>query len=153
MDIGKRLYFIVILLAFAICFVAVYESFNLQKKDKDAEISGILQKAREQASHLEVTDILLSTEEESEHPLKFILPSSKGEQENIPTAQTFLKEESLQIPQAPKGFFARLTNNYVIFREKFDITPDLTDYIDNIHGNFVLDIIPFSLNAEFKRLF
>ena len=153
MDIGKKLYFIVILLAFAICFVAVYESLDLQKKDNDIEISNILKKAREQASQLEVSDVLLSTEEESKDSFKFILPATKGEQEIIPTAQTFLKEESLQIPQAPKGFFAKLTNNYVIFRERFDITPDLTDFIDEIHGNFVLDIIPFSLSSEFKRLF
>ena len=153
MDIGKRLYFIVILLTLTICCVAVYESFNLQKEDKDINISNILQKAREQASNLKVKDILSPIEDESKTTFKFNLPSVKGEQESIPTAQTFIKEESLQIPQAPKGFTAKLTNNYVIFREQFDITKDLTDYIDNIHGNFVLDIIPFSLNSEFKRLF
>lgn len=154
MDIGKRLYSITILLALAICFVAVYESFNLQKKDKDAEISNILQKARQQASHLEVTDVLMPLEDEPpQNSFKFVLPSTKGETESIPTARTFVKEDSLQIPQAPKGFFARLTNNYVIFREQFDITNDLTDFIDNIHGNFVLDIIPFSLSSEFNRLF
>lgn len=153
MDIGKRLYLIVILLALAICFVAVYESFNLQKEDKDINISNILQKAREQASNLKATDVLMPIEGESEGTLKFTLPAAKSEQESIPTAQTFTKQDSLQIPQAPKGFFAKLTNNYVIFREQFDITQDLTDFIDNIHGNFVLDIIPFSLNSEFKRLF
>lgn len=153
MDISKRLYSIVILLALAICFVAVYESFHLDKEDTNAKVSDILQKAREKASQSETMDILTPLEEESENNFKFTLPSVKGEQENIPTAQTFIKEESLQIPQAPKGFFAKLTNNYVIFREQFDITKDLTDFIDDIHGNFVLDIIPFSLNSEFKRLF
>ncbi|MBO4707193.1 MAG: hypothetical protein J5594_01365 [Elusimicrobiaceae bacterium] len=153
MDIGKRLYFVVILLALVICFIAVYESFNLQKENKDVNISNILQKAREQSTNLQVTDVLMPIEEESEETFKFTLPAAKGEQESIPTAQTFIKEDSLQIPQAPKGFFAKLTNNYVIFRERFDITQDLTDFIDNIHGNFVLDIIPFSLNSEFKRLF
>lgn len=153
MDISKRLYFIVILLAFAICYVAVHESFYLEQKNKDEKISNILQKARKQVSNTEVKDIMTPLEDESQNDLKFILPSAKGEQENVPTAQTFIKEESLQIPQAPKGFFAKLTNNYVIFREQFDITKDLTDYLDEIHGNFVLDIIPFSLNSEFKRLF
>lgn len=142
MDISKRLYFIVILLALVICSVAVYESFILQKEDKNSKISDILNKAREQASHLEVTDVLIPLEEESQDSFKFTLPSAKGEQESIPTAQTFVKEESLQIPQAPKGFTAKLTNNYVIFRERFDVTKDLTDFIDNIHGNFVLDIFP-----------
>ena len=153
MDISKRLYSIVILLAIAICFIAVYESFNLKKKDRNEKVASILQKARNQASNLEVTDVLMPLEDEQQDNFLFSLPSTTGEQESIPTAQTFLKEESLQIPQAPKGFTAKLTNNYVIFREKYDITPDLTDFIDTIHGNFVLDIIPFSLNAEFKRLF
>ena len=153
MDISKRLYFIIILLAIAICSVAVYESFNLKKEDDKANISKILQKARQQASHLEVADVLMPLEDEPQDSFKFSLPAITGEQESIPTAQTFIKEESLQIPQAPKGFTAKLTNNYVIFREQFDITQDLTDFIDNIHGNFVLDIIPFSLNSEFKRLF
>ena len=153
MDISKRLYSIVMLLAFAICFVAIYESFNLQQKDSDTQISNILQKARKKVTNSDVVDIMTPLDEESQNGFKFILPSSKGEQENVPTAQTFIKEESLQIPQAPKGFFAKLTNNYVIFREKFDITKDLTDFIDDIHGNFVLDIIPFSLSSDFKRLF
>lgn len=153
MDISKRLYSVVILLALAICFAAVYESFQLQKKDKDTKISDILKKARKQASNTESVNILTPLEEEEQNNFKFTLPSAKREQESIPTAQTFIKEESLQIPQAPRGFFAKLTNNYVIFREQFDITKDLTDFIDNIHGNFILDIIPFSLNSEFKRLF
>lgn len=153
MDIGKRLYSVVILLVIAICFVAVRESFNLQEENKDTTISNILKKARAQASNLEVADVLMPLEDESPDTSKFILPSTKGEQETIPIARTFMKEESLQIPQAPKGFFAKLTNNYVIFREKYDVTQDLTDFIDNIHGNFVLDIIPFSLNSDFKRLF
>ncbi len=153
MDISKRLYSIVILLALAICFVAVYESFDLKKKDKDVNISKILQKTRDKAHSANVTDILTPMEGEKQNTFKFSLPAAKGNTEGIPTAQTFMKEESLQIPLAPKGFTAKLTNNYVIFREQFDITKDLTDFIDSIHGNFVLDIIPFSLNSEFKRLF
>ena len=152
MDITNRLYFIVILLALFICSVAVYEGLNLQPKDnKGADISNILNKARNQAKNTQTPDVLTPVEGETQ--TNFILPAAKTEQEAIPTAQTFMKEESLEIPQAPKGFFARLTNNYIIFREQFDITQELTDFINNIHGNFVLDIIPFSLDAEFKRLF
>ncbi len=153
MDISKRLYSVVILLALAICFIAVYESINLPKGNNDTQISNILQKAREQVSNSKDKGILSPLEDSQEGTYKFVMPLSQSEQESIPTAKTFIKEESLQIPQAPNGFFAKLTNNYVIFREQFDITKDLTDFIDNIHGNFVLDIIPFSLNSEFKRLF
>ena len=58
MDISKRLYSIVMLLAFAICFVAIYESFNLQQKDSDTQISNILQKARKKVSNSEIMDIM-----------------------------------------------------------------------------------------------
>ncbi|MDR0953310.1 MAG: hypothetical protein LBM71_03875, partial [Elusimicrobiota bacterium] len=53
----------------------------------------------------------------------------------------------------PPGFFASLTNNYLVHREQVQVTPELKTLLDNIHGNFVLDIIPFSLFSKFERIF
>ena len=151
MDITKRLYFIVFLLTLLICGAAVYESFI--PFQRDIRLTNILSKARKKVKNIDATEILPSINDEMKHTDGFFLTSEKRTEDIVPFYQTFPKEESVSIPQAPKGFFSALTNNYVIFREEIAVTPQLKDFLDNIHGNFVLDIIPFSLYSEFKRLF
>ena len=150
MDISKSLYMAVFLLAFTICGIAVYESIGYRKQD-NVSISSVLRKVRNKGKTMEVTDVLPPVEEKQESKIKFTVPQSDSSE--IKVLRTFTKQDSLQLPQAPEGFSAGLTNSYVIFREQLAITPELTNFIDNIHGNFVLDIIPFSLSSEFKRLF
>ena len=150
MDISKRLYLAVFLLAITICGIAVYESIEYGKQNNIA-MSSVLKKARNKGKQIEITDVLKPVEEKQENQFRFFIP--KGDEIRVKTPRAFTKQDSLQIPQAPEGFSAGLTNSYVIFREQLAITPELTNFIDNIHGNFVLDIIPFSLSSEFKRLF
>ncbi len=151
MDITKRLYSAVFLLTILICGVAVYESFMPQVQE-DIRLNKILNKARKKAKNIELTDVLQPVETPKMEGQNFLPPIEKKIHQK-PVYKSFLKEETLQIPPVPNGFYSALTNNYVIFREQMEITPELKTYIDNIHGNFVLDIIPFSLSSEFKRLF
>jgi len=152
MDITKRLYSAVILLAILVCGIAVYESFMPQIQ-KNLRVNNILNKARKKAKNIEITDVLQPVEISNGQNKSFVPPVEKKIDIQQPVYQSFLKEQSLQIPPVPRGFFSALTNNYLIFREQIDITPELKTYIDTIHGNFVLDIIPFSLSSDFKRLF
>lgn len=152
MDIAKRLYSIIFVLTILICGIAVYESF-IPRTDNNLRINNILKKARKKAKNIELTDVLQPVEINDRKTPYSLPPTEKKIERQGPIYQTFLKEDSVQVPQAPKGFNAAITNNYIIFREKMEITPELKTFIDNIHGNFVLDIIPFSLSSEFKRLF
>jgi hypothetical protein len=52
----------------------------------------------------------------------------------------------------PEGFSEATTNNYFIYREELPISAELKKFLDDIHGNFVLDVIPFSVFADFKRI-
>ena len=151
MDITKRLYFIVFLLTVLICGVAVYESF-IPKTRAEVRVNNVLNKARRKIQQVDITDVLQPVELPAKPGHNFLPPIETKIENPKPIYQSFLKEESLQIPSAPEGFFSAVTNNYIIFREQMEITPELKKYIDDIHGNFVLDIIPFSLTSEFKRL-
>ncbi len=153
MDITKRLYMVVLLLAITICSIAVYESFKY-KEQNNLSMSSVLKKARNKVNKMEITDILQPVKDQDYGKSKFTVPQENTDKsiKSMPT-RSFTKQDALQIPQAPEGFFSGLTNNYIIFRENLAITPELTTFIDNIHGNLVLDIIPFSLTSEFKRLF
>jgi hypothetical protein len=53
----------------------------------------------------------------------------------------------------PPGFFSAVTNNYLIYREEKEVNKDLQKYLEEIHGNFVLDIMPFSMFSKFDRIF
>ena len=152
MDITKRLYMVVFLLAVTICVVAVYESIEYNKKN-NLNLASVLNKARNKAAPMEVTEVLAPVEEKKDNQFKYIIPQENTDKDRMPLARRFNKEDTLQIPQAPEGFSAELTNNYIIFREQLSVTPELTKFIDTIHGNLVLDIIPFSLSSEFKRFF
>lgn len=155
MDISKRLNILIILLASAICSLAVWESMHYPKEQQNRDFLG---KARAISS---AAVILSEDEEEEVLPLEKVDTSSTvyvgafvpppQDTTNIPSV--FKKQASLQLPQAPEGFFTAVTNNYLLFREELAITPKLTKAIDTIHDNFILDIIPFSLSVKFDRIF
>jgi hypothetical protein len=65
---------------------------------------------------------------------------------------TFTKTKRGHWMAPPQGFFSALTNNYLIYREEMDINKDLQKYLEEIHGNFVLDVMPFSLFSKFDRI-
>ncbi|MDR1684679.1 MAG: hypothetical protein LBR90_04390 [Elusimicrobiota bacterium] len=65
---------------------------------------------------------------------------------------SFVKEKRGLWLAPPAGFNSEKTNNYLIYREEMQITPKLKNFLNEIHGNFVLDIIPFSVFSDFNRL-
>lgn len=73
--------------------------------------------------------------------------------ENFKVKNIFTKTKRGAWLAPPEGFFSALTNNYLIYRERVEITPELKKLLEKIHGNFVLDIVPFSLFSKFNRVF
>ena len=45
----------------------------------------------------------------------------------------------------PPGFLTADTFNYLIYREKNPVTPNIKTVLDNIHGNLMLDLTPFTI--------
>ena len=45
----------------------------------------------------------------------------------------------------PPGFSTADTFNYLIYREKNPVTPTIKTVLDNIHGNLMLDLTPFTI--------
>ncbi len=45
----------------------------------------------------------------------------------------------------PPGFLTGDTFNYLIYREKDPVTPKIKNLLDNIHGNLMLDLTPFTV--------
>ena len=45
----------------------------------------------------------------------------------------------------PPGFSTADTFNYLIYREKYPVTPTIKTVLDNIHGNLMLDLTPFTI--------
>lgn len=45
----------------------------------------------------------------------------------------------------PPGFLTGDTFNYLIYREKDPVTPKVKEVLDNIHGNLMLDLTPFTV--------
>ena len=72
-------------------------------------------------------------------------------QVKTPKKFTIVNRQTWMAP--PQGFFSALTNNYLVYREAREISQSLKDFLAEIHGNFVLDVIPFSVVSDFKRIF
>lgn len=45
----------------------------------------------------------------------------------------------------PPGFLTADTFNYLIYRERNPVTPKIQKVLDNIHGNLMLDLTPFTI--------
>ena len=45
----------------------------------------------------------------------------------------------------PPGFLTADTFNYLIYREAHPVTPSIQQVLDNIHGNLMLDLTPFTV--------
>lgn len=79
--------------------------------------------------------------------------NSRMPAENFKISKVFNKTKRGTWMAPPQGFFSALTNNYLIYREQLSITPDLKKFLEELHGNFVLDIVPFSMFSKFNRVF
>lgn len=52
----------------------------------------------------------------------------------------------------PQGFMTANTFNYVIYRQLNPVTASIKSVLDNIHGNLMLDLIPFTTVAKPGRI-
>lgn len=52
----------------------------------------------------------------------------------------------------PPGFLTGDTFNYLIYREKDPVTPKVKEVLDNIHGNLMLDLSPFTIIVKPNKI-
>ncbi len=52
----------------------------------------------------------------------------------------------------PPGFLTGDTFNYLIYREKDPVTPKVKNVLDNIHGNLMLDLTPFTVVVKPSKI-
>ena len=75
------------------------------------------------------------------------ISSSEQIDDNIPT-EAYRPANSAQKVRwmpPPPGFLTGDTFNYLIYREKDPVTPKVKEVLDNIHGNLMLDLTPFTV--------
>ena len=140
MDISKRINILAVFLLMTLGVLILMEDSSLYKKpvqDLPKE-EGISQ------------DIFKDSEGE-----EFAQSQIPYDQEQIkvkmPKKFTKVNKQTWMAP--PSGFFSALTNNYLVYREGREIPENLKNLLSHIHGNFVLDVIPFSVVSDFKRIF
>ncbi|MBI4802347.1 MAG: hypothetical protein HY796_07465 [Elusimicrobia bacterium] len=61
------------------------------------------------------------------------------------------KEEAY--PSAPPGFALRETRNFVIYEEGPEVSREIIDTVESLHGNIMLDLVSFSPWSREKRVF
>ena len=138
MDISKRINILAVFLLITLCAIIAFENFSSYKKigtkEKQQDLS---QEIFKDSEGEEFVDTLPHHQEESTV--------------KVPKKFTIVNKQTWMAP--PEGFFSALTNNYLVYREAKQIPQNLKDLLANIHGNFVLDVIPFSVVSDFKRIF
>jgi len=141
MDISKRINILALFLLLTLAGLILFDNFDsLFKKPiakpTDAQAQDIF-KGSEGEEYVE-SNVPLYEKAEISH-------------ERIPKKFTIVNKQTWMAP--PDGFFSALTNNYLVYREKREVSQSLKDLLANIHGNFVLDVMPFSVVSDFKRIF
>lgn len=139
MDITKRINILAFTLLASLLGLICYENFIANRKIV----------SKEQVQEIS-SDIFKGSEGE-----EFVAEQMPQHQEKpeikTPKKFTIVNKQTWMAP--PQGFFSALTNNYLVYREARQIPQNLKDFLADIHGNFVLDVIPFSVVSDFKRIF
>ncbi len=77
-----------------------------------------------------------------------------GDEDHIPV-ESYRPTNSAQkvrwLPPPP-GFLTGDTFNYLIYREKDPVTPKVKNVLDNIHGNLMLDLTPFTVVVKPSKI-
>ncbi len=77
-----------------------------------------------------------------------------GEEDHIPV-EAYRPANAAQkvrwLPPPP-GFLTGDTFNYLIYREKEPVTPKVKNVLDNIHGNLMLDLTPFTVVVKPSKI-
>lgn len=157
MDITGRLNLLMIILVVAICGFVIKETVYKTRAEvfHEEDAAG---KAQMDYSKSFTSKVLSLSEDTSQpsapqpgpvlpHPRTFILAPS-GLQ---PAAQQ--QQAAPSVMPLPAGFNSATTNAYLIYRETLAISDKLKDFLSTLRGNFVLDILPFSMTSDFSRIF
>ncbi|HNW43869.1 MAG TPA: hypothetical protein PKI19_05140 [Elusimicrobiales bacterium] len=56
-------------------------------------------------------------------------------------------------PEAPPGFARKVTRHFVVYEEAAEVSKELTDTVESLHGNIMLDLIAFSPWTREKKVF
>ncbi len=56
-------------------------------------------------------------------------------------------------PAAPQGFAMKVTRNFVIYEEGTEVSAELSDTVEALHGSMMLDLVSFSPWTRDKKVF
>lgn len=140
MDISKRINILAVILIVTLGVLVFMEDKPLHKKaEQDSKTEELLSQE-------------LFKDSEGEEFAQTQVPHYQEISEvKIPKKFTIVNKQTWMAP--PQGFFSALTHNYLVYREAREVSSNLKDLLAHIHGNFVLDVIPFSVVSDFKRIF
>ena len=139
MDISKKISVLALVLLIILTALLCYDKFFATAKVEE-----------KMPSQEQIEDLFKGSE--GEEFVKRDTPNFQDTSETeTPKRFTIVNKQTWMAP--PEGFFSALTNNYLVYRENRAIPQKLKDFLGSIHGNFVLDVIPFSLMSDFKRIF
>ncbi|OGS12446.1 MAG: hypothetical protein A2234_06990 [Elusimicrobia bacterium RIFOXYA2_FULL_58_8] len=68
----------------------------------------------------------------------------------IPAIQDSAEEP---YPEAPKGFATKVTRHFVIYEEGPQVSKEIADTVETLHGNIMLDLIAFSPWSREKKVY
>lgn len=139
MDISRRINVLAVFLLATLTALVFMENLPFSKKA-----------VREWPTDKIAQDMFKDSEGEEFADSKIPYSVETGEVK-MPKKFTIVNKQTWMAP--PEGFFSALTNNYLVYREEMQISQNLKDFLSHIHGNFVLDVIPFSVVSDFKRIF
>lgn len=141
MDISKRINILALFLLLTLAGLVLFDNFD-----------SFFKKPAAKPTAAQAQDIFKGSEGEEyvESQMPFY-EQADSSQERKPKKFTIVNKQTWMAP--PAGFFSALTNNYLVYREEREVSQSLKDLLANIHGNFVLDVMPFSVVSDFKRIF
>lgn len=145
MDITRRIHILAFVLLLVLMGMLIYEN--------NSGYSKFAQEPKEEQTQAP-QDLFKGSEGEEFALSQMPVIQNEYEQTNkvkIPKKFTIVNKKTWMAP--PEGFFSALTHNYLVYREAKQIPQSLKDFLAQIHGNFVLDVIPFSVVSDFNRIF
>jgi hypothetical protein len=84
-------------------------------------------------------------------PAAGVMPEhSAGEKAEVP-AQTRGGAETY--PEAPEGFAMKVTDHFVVYEEGQEVSQELEETVEALHGNIMLDLVAFSPWAREKKVY
>lgn len=76
-----------------------------------------------------------------------------SEQEKAAVRVAVSRKEAEAYPPAPAGFTMQETRNFVVYEEGDSVSQELTDTLESLHGNIMLDLVAFSPWTREKKVF